>query len=76
MKYFDSSHTSIKTFIHLFDHTIKPIIIYGSEIWGTIKMPNFETNNFIPKLYCEKLHLKFLKFICGINKRTAVFFVW
>jgi hypothetical protein len=28
---------SIKTNLHLFDHTIKPIILYGSEIWGMFK---------------------------------------
>ena len=22
------------TFLHLYDHTIKPILTYGSEIWG------------------------------------------
>ena len=24
------------TFLHLFDHTVKPVLLYGSEIWGTI----------------------------------------
>lgn len=24
----------IKTTIHIFDHTIKPILLYGAEIWG------------------------------------------
>jgi hypothetical protein len=27
-------------FINLYDHTIKPILLYGSEIWGT-----FDTNS-------------------------------
>ena len=24
----------VKTWIHVFDHTIKPILLYGCEIWG------------------------------------------
>ena len=24
----------VKTSIHVFDHTIKPILLYGCEIWG------------------------------------------
>ena len=29
-----SSEPSIKTGLHLFDHLIKPIVLYGAEIWG------------------------------------------
>ena len=25
----------IKTLLHIFDHTVKPILTYGSEVWGT-----------------------------------------
>jgi hypothetical protein len=32
-----SSNPSISTFLHLYDHTIKPILIYGSEITGMFK---------------------------------------
>jgi hypothetical protein len=34
-----SSNPSISTFLHLYDHTIKPILIYGSEITGMFKTP-------------------------------------
>jgi hypothetical protein len=27
----------IKTILHIFDHTIKPILLYGSEIWGSFQ---------------------------------------
>ena len=30
-------------FIHVFDHTIKPILLYGSEIWGSV---NTQTAKF------------------------------
>ena len=29
-----SFHPSIKTSLHILDHTIKPVLLYGSEIWG------------------------------------------
>jgi len=36
----------IKTMLHLFDHTVKPIILYGSEMWGDAVLKNkFEVNN-------------------------------
>jgi hypothetical protein len=25
---------NVKNSIHVFDHTIKPILLYGSEVWG------------------------------------------
>jgi hypothetical protein len=40
------SAASIKTNLHLFDHTIKPIILYGSDIWGL-----FETDSATCKKY-------------------------
>jgi hypothetical protein len=26
---------NLKNIIHLFDHTVKPALVYGSAIWGT-----------------------------------------
>lgn len=31
-------NTSTDTAIHLYDHTIKPILLYCSEIWGSFKI--------------------------------------
>jgi hypothetical protein len=25
---------NVKTLLHIFDHTVKPIVLYGSEVWG------------------------------------------
>ena len=33
-KSFSGTPPNIITCLHLFDHTIKPILLYGSEIWG------------------------------------------
>jgi len=31
-----STDPPIKTFLHLFDHMVKPIVLYGEEIWGLL----------------------------------------
>jgi len=40
----------IKTMLHLFDHIVKPIILYGSEMWGdAVLKNNFEVNKIIQR---------------------------
>ena len=34
---------NIKTSLHLFDHLIKPIVLYGCEIWGPVNLPQSRT---------------------------------
>jgi hypothetical protein len=33
--HFDLYKPKIKTLLHIFDHTVKPVLLYGSEVWGT-----------------------------------------
>ena len=42
---------SIKCLLGLFDKMIKPILLYGCEVWG------FSNNDIL-----EKIHLKFVRF--------------
>lgn len=70
----------IKISLHVFDHTIKPILLYGSEIWGTfspftakLRSNIVSIEKIYSKLLCEKLHLKFCKFILGVNKKSTNF---
>ncbi len=51
--------------LHLFDAVIKPILLYGCEVWG------IESLNII-----EKLHLEFCKNILGVNRRTCSIMVY
>ena len=51
---------SINTQIHLFDTMVKPIMLYGCEIWGYSDVSPL-----------EKLHLMFLKMILGVHTRTC-----
>jgi hypothetical protein len=78
-KYFPSLNPGIKTSFNVFDHTIKPILLYGSEIWDIFNVNNTklkETNNIqINDCYKnykgETLHLKFCKYILGLNKKSV-----
>ena len=36
-KLITSAEPSVKTSLHLYDHLIKPILLYGCEIWGVFK---------------------------------------
>ena len=59
----------IKTLLHLFDHMIKPIVLYGVEIWGLKK--NLELYDLFKDWEYEKLNLKFCKYLLGVNKRST-----
>lgn len=45
--------------LHLFDHMVVPILLYGSEIWG------FENNDII-----EKLHLRFCRILLNVSNKS------
>ena len=81
-KDFLSLNPKPKTSIHIFDHTIKPIVLYGCEIWGTFNSntARFRNGTVSPdRIYSnltgEKLHTKFCKFILGVHKKTTNFAV-
>ncbi len=81
-KYFLSFEPSVKNSIHVFDHTIKPILVYGSEIWGffnpskaRFKKGEVPMDQIYLNPLCEKLHIKFCKFILGVNKKATNFAV-
>ena len=67
---------TIKTSMHVFDHTIKPILLYSCEVWGmfnpfTSKFRNTLLNfsRTFDKLLAEKLHQKFCKYILGVHSK-------
>jgi hypothetical protein len=55
---------SIKCQLDLFDKIVKPILLYGCEIWG------FGKNDII-----ESVHLKFCKFLLRLKVSTPNFMV-
>jgi hypothetical protein len=67
------------TFLHLYDHTIKPILTYGSEIWGMFSVDS--SSCWKKSDYCfeicfstsqtEQSHVKKLKYFLGVNRKTT-----
>ena len=78
---FLSLNPSIKSSLHIFDHTIAPILLYNSEIWGCYCASNsklrisFDLDKIYNNSLFEKLHLKFSKFILGVHKKSVNFAV-
>ena len=67
----------VTTLLHIFNHTIKPILLYGSEIWGYFSPSKYIDNidQFIKKetdsLVLEKVHTKFCKFVLGVRTKSS-----
>ena len=77
-----SLNPKIHTSIHIFDHTIKPILLYGSEIWAC-SIPKktsvddlFDFTKIARSFFSEKLHIHFCKYILGVHKRSSNFAVF
>ena len=51
--------------IEMFNKTIKPILLYGSEIWG------FGNNDVL-----ERVQLKFLKYVLKLKRSTPNYMVY
>ena len=56
---------SIKCQLELFDKVVKPILLYGCEVWG-------HGNNAV----IERVHLKFCKLLLKLKKSTPDFMVY
>ena len=74
-------HLSIKTNLHIFDHTVKPILLYGSELWGTFNPTSAKFRNGISfdkifnNIEPENFHFKFAKFVLGVHRKRSNFAV-
>ncbi len=69
---------SPKLSLLLYDTLIRPISMYGSEVWGSFikekeRAFNIECNKYelFDKLCFEKLDLKFCKSILGVHKKSS-----
>jgi exonuclease III len=79
-KLLSTEKTSVKTVLHLFDHTIKPILLYASEIWGTFntnltrikRNPQCKLERAYDKLLAEGLHIKMCRYLLGVNPKTSI----
>ncbi len=64
-----------RLYIKLFDSLVKPIALYGCEVWGSFGHKVLFTNKFYfnDNSPYEKLHLKMCKQILKVSKRTSNF---
>ena len=58
---FDKNPLDIKTKISLFDWMVKPIVLYGAEVWGVYHFKSI-----------DNLHLRFLRNLLGVKKQTPI----
>jgi hypothetical protein len=72
-KSFENLSPSYDTCIHLFDHLVKPILTYGSDVWGSFLMKGKSLDfSKLLDIEMEKCHKKFLRFAVGVNKRAPL----
>ena len=70
---------SMKTSLHLYDHLLKPIVLYGSAIWGTFKTNTstckksscFKFDEIYRNNIADKSQIRYLKYALGVNKHTS-----
>ena len=76
-----SLRPSIKSSLHIFNHTVKPILNYSSEIWGCYLPKSFNSTSLcdftkLPAVFpCEKMEMHFLKYLLGVSKKASNFAV-
>ncbi|KAL2076447.1 hypothetical protein ACEWY4_027956 [Coilia grayii] len=58
----------VRLWLKIFDSTIKPILLYGSEIWGTKYKNNYDSWDKSPT---EIFHLEFCKNILGVHRHAS-----
>ena len=75
-----SNNPDVGISIHLFDHTVVPILLYGCEVWGSFnsfsarfRNGNVPLNKMFTNMRCEKLHMKFCKSVLGVHKKATNF---
>jgi hypothetical protein len=75
-KYIDNK-TSIQIQLKLFRSLIQPILLYGSEVWGPYIGGFKKDSNNLPRICgddqwaIETVHIKYLKTILGVHKRSC-----
>ena len=68
---FKSSQPGFNTSIHLFDHVVKPVMMYASEIWGGERFASCKSiYNLLVQDTMEKCHLKHLRYSLGVSKKA------
>ena len=71
---------SVKTSLKLFDQLVRPIVMYGADIWG---VPNLKVNAFTSNKYgfgleelydnfpCESVQVMYCKMLLGVQRQCS-----
>ena len=54
---------NVQTILYIFDTIIKPIILYASDFWGSLKLPHVNP--------IDTFHLMVCKQVLGVQKQTT-----
>ncbi len=72
---YSAKRTNVNNYIMAFDALVKPILMYGCEIWGLESLQDKTPHNLLSGqrivLMSEKLELKLLKFLLAVPKGTS-----
>ena len=70
-----SASPSMQSWLHIFDHTIKPIVSYDCENWSIINLTQKRKNQSLFDIFkdweYEKLNTKFCKYILDVSKQST-----
>ena len=69
---YEIKNLQIVAALKLFDSTISPILLYGSEVWGAFEI---STPDQWDKSSIEKVHTQSLNRSLGVNRSTTNFLV-
>ena len=64
----------LKTILHVFDHTVKPVLLYRSEVWGIFaadklqKQKDLYLNKLCTDFTAEKIHIKLCKYLLEVGR--------
>ena len=74
---FKNAKCSVDQFLFLFDHTVKPVLMYGAEVVGTFNSNRLcrSKEKTLKDMYVnsplEKLNVHMCKYVLGVGKKTT-----
>ena len=70
--YFKQGKPSVSTGFHLFDMIVKPVLLYGADVYGYNISKCHSIYNELFKDVFEKCHMKFCRYILGVNRHASL----
>ena len=67
---FKNEQPKYSTNMHLFDRVVKPVMLYGADIWGFKGSTKNTLYSIMKADIMENCHMKFSRFVLGVNKKA------